>query len=84
MARVELNEQNLEDVVGGNFNWCKQRGTYLAMCRVTGQGDFYVRPTAKSRYNVLKLEHKSDGWTEVDILNQLLSEGEFSSTPFTD
>lgn len=82
MARVELNDQNLEDVVGGNFNWYKQRGTYLQMCRVTGIGDFYVKASAKSRYNVLKLEHKLDGWTEQDYVNKLLSEGEFSTSSF--
>ena len=84
MARVELNNQELEEVVGGNFNWYKERGTYLAMCYVTDIGDFYVSPSAKSRYNVLMLEHKFDGWTEQDYVNALLSENEFSTTPFTD
>ncbi len=84
MAREQLNDQQMEVVVGGNFNWCKQRGTYLQMCRVTGIGDFYVKPSAKSRYNALMLEHKLDGWTEQDYVNVLLREGEFSSTPFGD
>jgi len=82
MSRVELNEQQMDDVVGGNFNWYKQRGTYLQMCRVTGLGDYYIKPSAKSRYNALMLEHKLDGWSEQDYLNVLLSEGEFSTTPF--
>ena len=76
--RTELNEQEVEEVVGGNFNWYSQRGTQLNKCRVTGIGDYFVSPTAKSRYNVLKLEHKLDGWTEQDYVNTLLCEGEFS------
>ena len=82
MARIELNDQQMDDVVGGNFNWYKERGTYLARCRVTGLGDYYCSPSAKSRYNALKLEHKLDGWTEQDYVNALVSEGEFSTNPF--
>lgn len=82
MAREEINDQNLEQIVGGNFNWYKERGTYLQRCRVTNVGDYYITPSAKSRYNALKLEHKLDGWTEQDYVNVLLSEGEFSTTPF--
>lgn len=80
-ARVELDEHNLEKIVGGNFNWYKERGTYLRMCRVTGIGDFYVKDSAKSRYNDLMLEHKNDNWSEQDYVNTLLAEGEFSTNP---
>ena len=80
--RDELDEQYLEDIVGGNFNWYKERGSYLKMCRVTGIGDFYVKESAKSRYNVLMLEHKNDYWSEQDYVDTLLAEGEFSTNPF--
>lgn len=80
--RIELNEQELDDIVGGSFNWYNERGTTLKRCRVTGVGTFYVTSTAKARYNVLMLEHKGEGWTEQDVANKLLAEGEFSTTPF--
>ena len=81
-TRVELDEHNLENVAGGNFNWFNQRGTHIKMCYVTGIGDFYVKETAMSRYNVLMLEHKNDQWSEQDYVDVLLAEGEFSTTSF--
>lgn len=82
MERIELKEENLEEVVGGNFNWYKERGTSKPMCYVTGIGEYYVSSSAKSRYNALKLEHKADGWTEQQYVSALLGEGQFSTTPF--
>lgn len=77
MARIELNEQNLEDVVGGAFNWFYDKeGSYR--CRVDGVGEFTVTATAKDRYHALKLEHKLDGWKGADYAAVLVQEGVFT------
>lgn len=77
MARIELNEQNLEDVVGGAFNWFyNPQGSYI--CSVDGVGVYDVTPAAKDRYKALKLEHKLDKWSAQQYVNALLSEGYFT------
>jgi len=81
VARVELNEQNLEDVVGGNFNWYTKKATGKQMCLVTGVGNYYVSSSAESRYNSLRLQHKHDNWTEAQYVDVLLAEGKFSTSP---
>ena len=81
MARIELNEQNLEDVVGGAFNWCVGDDGMTTECRVDQKGvvlgEFTCEPGAKARYNALKLEHKLDGWSCAQYLEVLVNEGLF-------
>ena len=74
--RVELTGKNLEEVVGGAFNWYydKQGASF---CWVDGVGNFQVTATAKDRYNALKLEHKLDGWSAADYANALVAENLF-------
>ncbi|MBR4235952.1 MAG: hypothetical protein IKR85_07810 [Clostridia bacterium] len=79
MARVELNEQDMEEVVGGAFHWSYD-SQGAKKCHVDGVGDFSVTTTAKDRYIALKLEHKLDGWTGADYVNVLVEEGYF--TPY--
>lgn len=76
MARKELNEQDIENVVGGAFNWYYD-AQGAGRCRVDGVGDFSVTPAAKDRYAALKLEHKLDGWKGADYVAVLTAEGLF-------
>lgn len=73
--RIQLNDQDVTEVVGGAFNWYKKDGA--RRCKVTNFGDYFVTDTAKTRYTSLKLEHKADGWTDADYAQQLIDEGEF-------
>ena len=76
MTRVELNEQDMEKIVGGAFNWYYDRQG-AARCRVDGVGEYYVTSSAKDRYAALKLEHKLDGWKGADYVAVLTAEGYF-------
>ena len=74
--RIELKEENLEDVVGGNFNWWRASdGT--RMCQVTGLGRYTCTADAKDTFAWLKAKHKGEGWTEQDYVNALLASGDF-------
>lgn len=81
MARIELNEQNLDDVVGGAFSWSVSNGG-MTKCRVSEKGvvlgNFNCTDGAKSRFNALKLEHKLDNWTCSQYLDVLIAEGYFT------
>lgn len=75
-SRVELNDQEVNGVVGGAFNWYNGRDG-LKHCLVTRIGDYLVLDSAESRYMQLKIQHKFDDWGEQDYVNQLVAEGEF-------
>ena len=46
MARMELNEQDLEGIVGGAFNfWYNSKDEYV--CKVDNVGSFYAKEGAK-------------------------------------
>lgn len=77
MAREEINEQQLEDVVGGNFNWWKT-STGVRKCKVTGLGTFICTVDAKDTFAWLKAAHQGEGWTEQDYVNALLASGDFT------
>ena len=74
--RIQLNDQDVEKVVGGAFNWYydEQGARY---CWVDGVGDFSVILEAKDRYAALKLAHKLDGWTAQMYVDVLVQEGYF-------
>lgn len=77
MARMELNEENLANVVGGAFNWYSEDDG-SSYCKVDGVGTYKVTPSAQSRWMMLMLQHKLDGWTAADFVDVLVSEGYFS------
>ena len=46
MARIELDEQQMEDVVGGAFHFqYNRKGDYV--CKVDGVGVYYAKESAK-------------------------------------
>lgn len=78
MARVELNEEQLNDVVGGAFNYyTNSRGQ--SKCRVDDVGTYYVSSTGFE--NVVA--YSSDiTLTAQEIVDWALANGYFSTTPF--
>ena len=77
MVRVELKEQEVEQVVGGHFNWYREDdGT--RMCYVTDIGHFVATAEAKDTFAWLKMEHRGQGWTDGDYVNALISAGVFT------
>lgn len=75
--RIQLSEENLEQVVGGNFNWWKEEdGT--RMCMVNKIGTYVCTVDAKDTFAWLKAEHRGEGWTEQDYVNELVRLGEFT------
>ncbi len=77
MAREIINEEALEDVVGGSFNWWRTSdGT--RKCKVTGIGTFVCTVDAKDTFAWLKAEHRGEGWTEQMYVDALLATGDFT------
>ena len=75
--RVELNMNDMEDVVGGNFYWWRaEDGT--RMCMVNKIGTYVCIVDAKDTFAWLKAEHRGEGWTEQDYVNELVRLGEFT------
>ena len=73
--RVELKETEMEEVVGGHFNWATKDN--VVYCRVDGVGMFRCTNNAKNAFAWLKVEHREDGWSDADYANALVSAGEF-------
>ena len=74
--RIQLSEEELEDVVGGAFNfYYNDDGAYA--CYVDGIGRFQCNSRARDRYTALKLQHKKDRWTAQQYIDALVSEGLF-------
>lgn len=73
MARIELNEQNLEDVVGGAFNF-SYTDQGAQSCYVDGVGEFHCNSQARDRLTALKLQHKKDRWSAQQYVDVLLAE----------
>ena len=63
MARVELNEQNLEDVVGGKFSFYTDDDGSMK-CRVTGYGVFNT--TADGFYKYIAVRKENPGLSEAE------------------
>lgn len=76
MARVELNEKQIEEVVGGAFNfYYDQQGA--KGCFVDGVGNFYCNAEARDKLTLLKMQHKKDKWTAAQYVAELLAGGYF-------
>ena len=74
MARVELNEQNLEDVVGGAFQFYNKDGQ--GYCRVTktqGGGTFTCNEGAV--HDFIDMKSANPGHTAEEYLQMALDQG---------
>ena len=74
--RIELNEAQMDDVVGGNFNWWIEDG--VRKCWVNDVGVYTCTATAKDKFAWLKAEHRYDEWTEQMYADELVRLGEFT------
>ena len=77
MARVELNEQNLENVVGGAFHYIQRNGQTI--CIVDNVGNYYASPTAFAQISA----HASDtSLTAQEVVDWAVANGYLSKKPF--
>ena len=72
MARVELNEQEWENVVGGAFNFrYNSKGKYI--CDVDGIGVFYALESAKRQICVYDIQNP--GLSDQEKVDWALAQG---------
>lgn len=72
--RVELNEMDLENVVGGSFNYHYNEDGSM-YCQVDGAGTYDCSSDAKDKISVYILTHK--GCTLDDVIDYAFSNGLF-------
>ena len=78
MARVELNEQNLENVVGGAFNYFQRNGQTI--CKVDGVGAYYASPTA---FGQIAAHAAADtSLTAQEVVDWAVANGYLSKNPY--
>lgn len=75
MARVELNDQNLEGVVGGTFHFkYNSKGQYV--CKVDGVGSYYADETAMYKINMHNI-NAGGGMSDQELVNWAVSQNLF-------
>ena len=74
--RIELNEQDMANVVGGAYNFYYDLNG-ARRCDVDNVGDFACDAEASDRLTALKLLHRGQGWNAQMYVDQLLQEGHF-------
>lgn len=72
--RIELNEQQLDQVVGGAFHYNTQEDGSMT-CRIDGAGTYKCTDNAKQKISKYILQH--DDATLQDIINYAVSNGYF-------
>ena len=77
MARVELNEQDTEQVVGGAFTYYEDGTDYK--CDIDGYGTVYAKYSAKRTVTKIYLANKDKSVAE--IVQMAMDAGVFSTTP---
>ena len=80
MARIELNEENLDGVVGGAFyynTYEREDGTEYMTCRVDGKGTFYCTENAKKKLVTYAMKKGLATVTVDDLVNYALQNGYF-------
>ncbi len=78
MARIELDEERLDEVVGGAFNYyTTKKGT--RKCAVDGVGTYYVSADA---FGAVAAYASDTSLTAEQIVNWAIANGYFSTTPF--
>lgn len=72
MARVEINEQDLENVVGGAFNFrYNSKGKYI--CVVDDIGVYYAKETAKRQICIYDIQNP--GLSEQELVDWAIDQG---------
>lgn len=72
--RIELNEEQLDDVVGGAFNFrYNSKGAYI--CKVDGVGTYYASENAKRQLAVYEIGHP--GLSDADLVAWAVAQGLF-------
>lgn len=76
MARELLNEQNLEDIVGGAYNFYYDENG-VKCCQVDGVGTYQCTADAQDKLIFYKLQYKGQGLTAQDYVNLMINAGCF-------
>lgn len=77
MARIELNDQNLEEVVGGAFNissYTNDDGSEYLMCHVDGAGTYHCSADAKRKLCLYIVNYVKNNGAEPSI-QQVVDQG---------
>ena len=80
MARIELNDEQMENVVGGAFHYNTHKnadGSEYMTCRVDGAGTYYCTENAKRKISLYIMNNES--CTLNDIINYALANGYFKN-----
>jgi len=72
--RMELNEQDLDLVVGGAFHYNTAEDGSMT-CRVDNGGTYHCTSNAKNKISVYVVQHK--GCSLQDVINYALQNGYF-------
>jgi len=76
MARIELNEQNLDDVVGGAFIFYTNKETGEQLCYAEGIGVY--KPTSSSSKRDLSImcaRAENNGKSQQELLDMAIANG---------
>jgi len=77
--RIELDEERLDEVVGGAFNYyTTKKGT--RKCQVDGVGTYYCTADA---FGAVAAHASDTSLTAQQVVSWALSHGYFSTTPLT-
>ena len=72
--RIELNEQDLQDVVGGAFNFYTYKKTGEYLCYVDGIGTY--KPTSSSsRAQIVVMCAQNDGLSQQELVDLAIANG---------
>ena len=72
--RIELNGEELEEVVGGAFNFrYNSKGAYI--CKVDGVGTYYAKESAKRALAVYEIQNP--GLSDAELVAWAVSQGYF-------
>lgn len=72
--RMELNEQDLEEVVGGAFNFYTYKKTGEYLCYVDGIGT-YKATSSKSKTQVTKMCAQNNGLSQQELADMAVAKG---------
>ena len=80
MARVELNEMDMENVVGGAFRYNTYKnpdGTEYMKCKVDGVGIFYCSDNAKKKITAYIMNFGAQNISAAEVVDWAKSNGYF-------
>ena len=77
--RIQLNEQDLNDVVGGEFHYqYNRKGQFI--CKVDSMGVYYAAENAREKIHAYDVAHPE--LNEQELTKWALGAGYLSYTPF--